>query len=178
MTGSSNDETNFPHELLLTDTQVSKIRKAFANGSSADIKFSKTQLSKTIQSGGIPPELIGAIPLAMFQSGKRSIKKSISLAPALAGRAAEYYINKGVNKLNKKFTSSKFSGITLTNNEIKDIAKVIKSSENRLILLKKATRKITSQEGGFINFLRPLMNAGLPLMKSVLTPLAKSVLLP
>ena len=31
---SSNDETNFPHKLLLTDTQVSKIRKAFANGSS------------------------------------------------------------------------------------------------------------------------------------------------
>ena len=43
---SFNDETNFPHKLLLTDTQVSKIRKAFANGSSANIKFSKTQLSK------------------------------------------------------------------------------------------------------------------------------------
>ena len=43
---SFNDETNFPHKLLLTDTQVSKIRKAFANGSLANIKFSKTQLSK------------------------------------------------------------------------------------------------------------------------------------
>ena len=40
------DETNFPHKLLLTDTQVSKIRKAFANGSSSNIKFLKTQLSK------------------------------------------------------------------------------------------------------------------------------------
>ena len=39
---NSNDETNFPHKLLLTDKQVSKIRKAFANGSSANIKFSKT----------------------------------------------------------------------------------------------------------------------------------------
>ena len=44
--------TNFPHKLLLTNTQVSKIRKAFANGSSANIKFSKTQLSKFSQSGG------------------------------------------------------------------------------------------------------------------------------
>ena len=44
--------TNFPHKLLLTNTQVSKIRKAFANGSSANIKFSKTQLSKFAQSGG------------------------------------------------------------------------------------------------------------------------------
>ena len=39
---NSNDETNFPHKLLLTDTQVSKICKAFANGLSANIKFSKT----------------------------------------------------------------------------------------------------------------------------------------
>ena len=42
----SGDETNFPHKLLLTDTRVSKIRKACANGSSSNIKFLKTQLSK------------------------------------------------------------------------------------------------------------------------------------
>ena len=46
MIGDSNDETNFPHELLLTDRQVCSIRKAFSNNSSVDIKFSKTQLSK------------------------------------------------------------------------------------------------------------------------------------
>ena len=39
-----NDETNFPHEFLLTDRQVWSLRKSFANHSSADIKFSKTQL--------------------------------------------------------------------------------------------------------------------------------------
>ena len=53
MIGNYNDETNFPQKLLLTDTQDSKIHKSFANGSSANIKFSKTQLSKMIQSGGI-----------------------------------------------------------------------------------------------------------------------------
>ena len=31
--GDSNDENNFPHKLLLTTTKVSKLRKAFANGS-------------------------------------------------------------------------------------------------------------------------------------------------
>ena len=46
--------------------------------------------------------------------------------------------------------------------------KVIKSLENRGILLKGTTRKITSQAGGFLNFLRPSMTAGLPLMKGVL----------
>ena len=39
--GSSNDKTNFPHKLLLTIAQVSRIRKAFANGLQANIKFSK-----------------------------------------------------------------------------------------------------------------------------------------
>ena len=56
-----NNETNFPHELLLTDRQVSNIRKAFANNSSADIKFSKTQLSKMIQLGGFLSRLLGPL---------------------------------------------------------------------------------------------------------------------
>ena len=56
--------------------------------------------------------------------------------------------------------------------------KVIKSLENREILPKGTTRKIASQELGFLDFLRPLLTARLPLTKSVLTPLAKSFLLP
>ena len=69
-------------------------------------------------------------------------------------------------------------GLTLTNNEIKDIMKAIKSLENREILLKGTTTKTTSQEGGFLSFLGPLMTASLPLMQNVLTPLAKIALIP
>ena len=54
-----NNETNFPHKLLLTDRQVSNIRKSCANNSSADIKLSKIQLSKMIQSGGFLSRLLG-----------------------------------------------------------------------------------------------------------------------
>ena len=43
--------------------------------------------------------------------------------------------------------------------------------------MKVTTRKITSQEGRFLNLLRPLMTGGLLLMKNVFTPLARSVLL-
>ena len=68
--GNSNDEINFLHKLLLTDTQVSKIRKAFANGSSANIKVSKTQLCKMIQSGEILAELIAGILQLIFLTGK------------------------------------------------------------------------------------------------------------
>ena len=42
MIGDSNDKANFPHESLLTDRQVSSIRKAFANNSSINVKLSKT----------------------------------------------------------------------------------------------------------------------------------------
>ena len=61
MIGDSNDTANFPHELLLTVRQTSSIRKAFSNNSSADIKFSKTQLSKMIQSGGFLVKLLGPL---------------------------------------------------------------------------------------------------------------------
>ena len=76
------------------------------------------------------------------------------------------------NKIKEKISLIKCSKLTLTNNEIKDIMKVITSLE------KGATRKITSHGGGFLNFLKPLVAAGLPLMKNLLTPLAKNVLLP
>ena len=61
MVGNSNDNTNFPHELLLTNRQVANIRKAFANHSSTDIKLSKTQLSKMIQSGESLGKLLGPL---------------------------------------------------------------------------------------------------------------------
>ena len=47
----SNDDTNFPHELLITNTQVLRLCKTFANGSSAHMKLSKTQLHKIGESG-------------------------------------------------------------------------------------------------------------------------------
>ena len=53
------DETNFPYRLLLTNRQVSNLFKAFTNKSSIDIKVSKTQLSKMIQSGGFLGRLLG-----------------------------------------------------------------------------------------------------------------------
>ena len=73
--------------------------------------------------------------------------------------------------IGKKIKEKFGSVITLRNNEIKYIMKVIKC----LIALKGTTRKITSQEGGVLNFLRRLKTAALPLFKSVLTPLAIKV---
>ena len=58
---NSNDETNLLHKLLLTDRQVLMLRKAFAKNSSANIKYSKTLLSKIAQSGGCLGGLLGSL---------------------------------------------------------------------------------------------------------------------
>ena len=55
------DETNFPHKLLLTNRQVKNLREAFANKSSTDIKLLKIQLSKMIQSRGFLGRLLGPL---------------------------------------------------------------------------------------------------------------------
>ena len=59
MIGNSDDGTNFSHKLLLTHRQFANLRKAFANYLSTDVKLSKTQLSKKIQSGEFLGRLLG-----------------------------------------------------------------------------------------------------------------------
>ena len=56
--GDSNDENNFLHKLLLTNTQDSELHKALANGWSADIKLSKTKLHKIGHSGALLGQLL------------------------------------------------------------------------------------------------------------------------
>ena len=74
----SNNQINFPYKLLLTDTQVWKIRKAFANGLSTNITFSKTQLPKIVQLWGFlfgSPNIFGS-PIKKIISSVNSIKNS------------------------------------------------------------------------------------------------------
>ena len=61
MVVNSDNNTNFPHELLLTNRQIANLRKTFANHTSADIKLSKTQVSKMIQSGGFLGRLLSPL---------------------------------------------------------------------------------------------------------------------
>ena len=56
-----NSKTDFAHKLLLTNRQVANLRKAFATYLSTDIKLSKIQLSKMIQSGGFLGKLLGPL---------------------------------------------------------------------------------------------------------------------
>ena len=56
------DGNDLPHELLFTTKRKTKLRNAFNNNMSTDLKFSRTQISKIIQSGGFLGSLLSKLP--------------------------------------------------------------------------------------------------------------------
>ena len=85
------NEADFSHQLLLTNRQVANIRKAFASNPSIDIKFSKTQLSKMIQSGGYLGRLRGPLlktGLPLIKSVIKPLAKSVLIPLGLTAAAS------------------------------------------------------------------------------------------
>ena len=99
MIGNSDDASNFPHKLLLTNRHVTNLQKAFANYLSTDIKLSKTQLSKMIQSRGFLGRLIGLLlktRLPLFNNVIKPLAKSILIFLGLT--AATSAADTGIHK--------------------------------------------------------------------------------
>ena len=162
MVGNSNDNTNFPHELLLTNRQVANIRKAFDKNTSTDIKLSKTQLSKMIQSGGfLGPLLKTGLPLI-----KRVIKplaKSVLIPLGLTAAASA--IDAGIYKKILGSGHSNNTTLIISNDEM-DILKIVKSLEDSGVSLKGVSEIIQheakEQRGEFLSMLLRLLGASLP----------------
>ena len=101
MIGNSDDNTNFAHKLLLANRQVSSLPKAFAKNTSTDIKLSKTQLSKMIQSGRFLGRLLGPLlrtGLPLMKSVIKPLAKSVLIPLGLtaAASAADAGIHKKI----------------------------------------------------------------------------------
>ena len=136
------DETDFPHKLLLTNRQVSNLCQAFENHSSADIKLSKTQLSKMIQSGGFLGRLLGPLlktGLPLIKNVIKPLAKSvlISLRLTVAASAADAGIHKKILRWGN-------ATLIISNNEMEDI-KIIESLEDSGLLLDGATKTIQNE---------------------------------
>ena len=143
MVGNSNDNTNFPHELLLTNRQVENIRKAFANHSSIDIKFSKTQLSKIIQSGGFLGKLLGPllkIGLPLMKSVIKPLAKSVLIPLGLTAAASA--ADAGIHKKILGSGHNNSTTLIISNDEMDDILKIVKSLEDSGVLLKGVSETI------------------------------------
>ena len=141
------NETNFPHELLLTNRQFASLRKAFANNSSADIKLLKGQLSKMIQSG----EFLGRLLSPLLKTGLPLIKNVIKplarsvlilLGLTVAASAADAGIHKNV-------LGSGNTILIISNNEMDDIIKIVKSLEDS----ETVQNEVKEQKGGFLSML-------------------------
>ena len=163
MIGDSNDEANFPHELLLTDRQVSSIRKAFSNNSSVDIKFSKTQLSKMIQSGGFLGKLLGPLlktGLPLIKNVITPLAKSVLILLGLTAAASA--ADAGIQK---KILGLQNTTLIISNRDIEDVIKIVKSLEDSRLLLKGVTESVQNevkeQNGGFLSMLLGTLDASL-----------------
>ena len=165
MVGNSNDNTNFPHELLLTNRQVANIRKAFAKNTSADIKLSKTQLSKMIQSGIFLGRLSGPLlktGLPLMKSVIEPLAKSVLVTLGLTAAASA--ADAGIHK---KILGSGHNNTTLiiSNDGMDDILKIVKSLEDSGELLKGVSETIQheakEERGGFLRMLLGTWSASL-----------------
>ena len=149
MVGNSNDNTNFLDKLLLTDRQVANICKAFANNLSTDVKFSKTQLLKMSQSGGSLGNLLSKLASPLMKVAM-PLAKNV-LAP-LGLTAAMSAIDESIKK---KMLGSGTTTLIISNDEMNDIIKIVKSLENSGVLLKGVSETIQhearEQRGGFLS---------------------------
>ena len=128
--GNSNDNINFPHKLLLTDRQVANIRKAFPKNLSRDVKFSKTQLLKMSPSGGFLGNLLSKLAGPLM---KVAMPLAENVLASLGLTAAMSVID---GSIKKKILSSRTTTLIISNDEMNDIIKIVKSLENSGLLLK------------------------------------------
>ena len=136
MVGNSIDNTNFPHELLLTNRQIENIRKAFANHLSTDIKLSKTQLSEMIQSGGFLGRLLGPLlktRLPLIKSVIKTLAKSVLIPLGLTAGASA--ADAGIHKKILGSGHNNNTTLTISNDEMDNILKIVKSFEDSGVMI-------------------------------------------
>ena len=164
--GDSDNKVNFLHDLLLTNRQVANLCAAFENNLSTDIKLSKNQIFKMIQSGGF----LGRLLRPLIKSGLQLIRNMIKLFTKIvliplwltaAASAADAGIHKkllGSGRPNNTI-------LIISNDEIKDIIKTVKSIEDSGLLLKgvseTAQNEAKEQKGAFLSMLLVGLSASL-----------------
>ena len=147
------DGNNLSHELLLTTRQKSKLRNPFNNNMSTDIKLSKAQITKIIQSGGFLGSLLSKLAGPLM---KVAIPLAKNILAPLGITAAASAIDAGIQK-KKKIHGSGATTLIILNEEMNDIMKIVQSLEDSNILLKGVTKTIEKeskeQKGRFLSML-------------------------
>ena len=142
-----------PHKLLLSTRQNTKLINAL-NNSATDIKLSKAQIKKIIQSRGFLGKLLSKLAGPLMKVALPLAKKL--LAP-LGLTAAMSAIDGSIQKKTHGSGATKGAGVKLIieQEDMNDIMKIIKALENSGILLKGVSKAIKNetkeQRGGFLS---------------------------
>ena len=149
---------NLPHKLFLTQKQITKLRNNIENNLQTDIKLSKAQISKIIQSGRFLGKILGPL----LKTGLPLLKSIIKPLGFLGLTVASSAIDAGVQK---NIYGSGTTTLVISNEEMNDIMKIVKALEDSNILLKGATKTIKNetkeQKGGFSSMLLGTLGASL-----------------
>ena len=152
------NKDELPHELFLITRQNTKLRNAINNNLTTDIKLSKAQIKKLIQSGGFLGKLLSKLAGPLMKVAL-SLAKNV-LAP-LGLTAAMSAID---GSIQKKIHGSGIN-LIIEEEDMKDIMKIIKALENSGILLKGVSKTIENetkeQRGGFLSMLLGILGASL-----------------
>ena len=156
------DGNDLPRELLLTARQKTKLRNALNNNMSTDIKLSKAQISKIIQSGGFLGSLLSKLAGPLMKVAV-SLAKNI-LAP-LGITAAASAIDAGIQKKIHGSGRPSSTSLIISNKEMNGIMKIAQALEDSNILLKVVTKTIKNKtiklKGGFLSMLLSTLGARL-----------------
>ena len=112
------DGNDLPYELLLTTKQKTKLRNAFNNNLSTDIKLSKAQNSKIIQSGGLLGSLLSKLAGPLM---KVELPLAKNVLTTLGITAAASAIDAGIQK---KIHGSGTTTLIISNEEVNDVMKI------------------------------------------------------
>ena len=134
------DGNDLPHELLLTARQKTKLRNAFNNNMSTDLKLSKAQIFKIIQSGGFLGSLLSKLAGPLM---KVAIPLAKNVLAPLGITAAASAIDAGIQK--KIHGSGTTILIIISYEEMNDFMKTVQALEDSNILLKGITKTIKNE---------------------------------
>ena len=102
------DGNDLPHELLLTTRQKTNLRNAFNNNMSTDLKLSKAQISKIIQSGGFLGSLLSKLAGPLMKVAILLAKKVlVPLGITATASAIDAGIQKNTRLRNNNFNNFK-----------------------------------------------------------------------
>ena len=154
--------------MLLTNTQVSKLRKAFENNSSANIKLSKTQLHKIGKSGGFLGRLLGPLlktGLLLMKNVLKPLVNSVLIPLRLTAAAAAAAAAATSAAIYKKIFKSGVTTLIISNEEMNDIMNIVKSVKESGFLIKGVSETIKTeakvQKGGFLSTFLGTLGASL-----------------